>query len=298
MWKTIAGAFNVGARYRDLPPRVQTTIYRQQDNSEIVISVIQLAIVIGFGTFYLLAPKTFPPEVVFKPVPWVLGAYLGFTLVRLLVASNRRLPDWFVAVSTVVDIVMLLGMIWSFHLQYMQPASFFLKAPTVLYIFIFIALRALRFQVRFILLAGVVAALGWLWMVVYVVTIVPGNTMVTRDYVTYLTSNSVLIGAEIDKVLAILVVTGILAMATSRARALLVQSVAETTAAEEMSRFFSPGVASQIRMAETQITAGQGVEREAAVLYLDLRGFTQLACESTPDQLIGLLTEYQGRMVP
>ena len=30
-----------------------------------------------------------------------------------------------------------------FHIQYGQPAAFYLKAPTVLYVFIFIALRAL-----------------------------------------------------------------------------------------------------------------------------------------------------------
>ena len=133
---------------------------------------------------------------------------------------------------------MLLAMIWSFHLQYMQPASFFLKAPTVLYIFIFVALRTLRFEIRFILIAGGVAALGWMIMVIYVITVVPGDTMITRDYITYLTSNSILLGAEIDKIIAILVVTAILVMATSRARGLLVQSVAETTAARELSRFF------------------------------------------------------------
>ena len=60
----------------------------------------------------------------------------------------------------VIDIVMLMGLIWSFHIQYHQPASFYLKAPTLLYVFIFIALRALRFEPRFVLTAGLVAAAG------------------------------------------------------------------------------------------------------------------------------------------
>ena len=46
--------------------------------------------------------------------------------------------------------------------------------------------------------------------------------MVTRDYVRYLTSNSVLIGAEIDKVIAILMVTGVLALALARSRRILI----------------------------------------------------------------------------
>ena len=35
--------------------------------------------------------------------------------------------------------------------------------------------------------------------------------MITRNYVEYLTSNAILIGAEIDKIISILVVTTILA---------------------------------------------------------------------------------------
>ena len=298
MWKKLAGAFTTGSAYRVLPPRVETSILRQQDASEILISVIQLAVVGIFGGLYAISPKTFPPEVEFTPVPWVLGAYVAFTLARLYISCKGRLPDWLVMVSVVADISMLLAMIWSFHLQYMQPASFFLKAPTVLYIFIFVALRTLRFEIRYILIAGGAAALGWVIMAVYVMTIVPGDTMITRNYVTYLTSNSILIGAEVDKIIAILVVTAILAMATSRARALLVQSVAETTAARDLARFFSPEIAREITSSADRVTAGRGVERDAAVLYLDLRGFTDLASRSTPNELIGFLTEYQRRMVP
>ena len=55
---------------------------------------------------------------------------------------------------------LLFGLIWSFHLQYGQPPSFYLKAPTLLYVFIFIALRALRFAPTYVLAAGLTAALG------------------------------------------------------------------------------------------------------------------------------------------
>ena len=46
----------------------------------------------------------------------------------------------------------------------------------MVYVFIFIALRALRFEPRFILLAGA-AALGWLGLVLYVVFSVSGDPM-------------------------------------------------------------------------------------------------------------------------
>ena len=51
---------------------------------------------------------------------------------------------------------------------------------------------------------GVVLAL-----VFYVVSIDPQDNMITRDYVAYITSNTILLGAEFDKVISILMVTGI-----------------------------------------------------------------------------------------
>ena len=114
MWQKLIDAFATGGSHRHLPTRVQIAIQRQQDASEIVISVIQLAVVTAFVTLYSISPKTFPPEVEFKPVPWVLGAYLVFTLVRLAIALRGRLPGWFVSLSVVADMSLLLLTIWSF----------------------------------------------------------------------------------------------------------------------------------------------------------------------------------------
>jgi adenylate cyclase len=189
-------------------------------------------------------------------------------------------------------------MIWSFHLQYQQPPSFYLKSPTLLYVFIFIALRALRFEARYVITAGVVAAVGWAAMAVYATLASGGMDVVTRDYVYYLTSNSVLKGAELDKVITILTVTAIIAAAITRAHKLLIKAVAEGTAAQDLSRFFSPEIARQITTAEQEVTAGTGQARDAAILMVDIRRFTRLSSIVKPDELVCLLAEYQSRMVP
>ena len=124
-----------------LPERVRNTIRDQQDASEILIGWVQLGVVSLFGGLYLLAPKTFTLEAEFAPVPWVLGGYLAFTLMRLAVSLRRRTPQWMLYVSVVVDMALLFVLIWSFHHQYMQPPSFYLKAPTLLYVFIFIHVK-------------------------------------------------------------------------------------------------------------------------------------------------------------
>ena len=162
--------------------------------------------------------QRFPSATIFAWCLNILATYLFFTLIRLYLVYKHRLPGWFISLSVVADIALLMITIWSFHLQYAQPPSFYLKAPTLLYIFIFIALRALRFEARYVVLAGIVSAIGWVLMFFYVIIAEPGNPMITRDYVQYLTSNSVLIGGELDKIISILMVTGILALAISRAR--------------------------------------------------------------------------------
>jgi adenylate cyclase len=191
-----------------------------------------------------------------------------------------------------------MALIWSFHVQYQQPPSFYLKVPTLLYIFIFIALRALRFRARFVVAAGLMAATGWLAMIAYVVFSDPVDNMVTRDYIHYLTSNSILLGAEFDKVISILMVTAVLALVLRRGRRLLVQAVAEQAAAQDLSRFFDASVATRIRDTDDRIVAGDGVVRQAAVLNVDIRGFTILAAAMEPGEVMKLLAEYQSRMVP
>ncbi len=281
-----------------LPERVERTVRAQQDASEVLIGWIQLAVVLTLAALYAISPKTFAADTPFQPVPWAIGTYLLFTLARLALAYRMRLPASLLAASIVIDMALLFGLIWSFHIQYEQPPSFYLKVPTLLYVFIFIALRALRFETKYVVFSGLAAALGWMAMVLYVVLVNPEDSMVTRDYVHYLTSNSVLIGAEFDKVISILVVTAILALAIARARALLMQAVAEGAAARDLSRFFAPEIAQRITGAERQVAAGEGELREAAILMLDIRGFTRYAATIPPGEVIGMLTEYQARMVP
>ncbi len=278
-----------------LPERIRREIEEAQDRSEILIGWLQLGVVLTFGFLYLLSPK---PMTDFALEPWALGIYLVLTVIRLIWAHRARLPAWSLFLSIVFDIALLMALIWSFHLKYDQPASFYLKAPTMLYVFIFIALRALRFDFRWVLLAGLVAAAGWGGLILYVINVDPSDTMITRNYIQYLTSNSILLGAEFDKIVSILVVTAILAVALQRANRLLVRAVAEQTAAQDLSRFFAPEVAARIKGSDHAITAGSGELREAAILNLDLRGFTKLAETLPPDRVMGLLAHYQSLMVP
>ncbi|PHQ68942.1 MAG: adenylate/guanylate cyclase domain-containing protein [Sneathiella sp.] len=298
MWKQIQKTVLGEAIEGQLPRRVQDAIARQQMQSEILIAWVQVFIVVTFSSLYGLSPKAFAADAMFAPVPYALMAYGVFTLCRLALAYAGRVPAWFVALSIIADMALLMFLIWSFHVQYEQPASFYLKSPTLLYVFIFIALRALRFEAGYVLLAGFTAAAGWLILLGYAVFWDNGMSLITRNYVEYTMSHKILLGAEFDKVISIIVVTLIMALVIVRARRLLINSVAQATAAEDLSRFFSPEIAAQITHSEGWIEPGTGESRTAAILHCDLQGFTKLSMERPANEVISLLAEYQSRMVP
>ena len=294
----LAKRFGFAEQGEPMPERVRAAIQRQQDFSERLAAWVQFGIVVFISLLYVIAPKTYRGDWMFPPVTIALSVFILAVTARLIVAYRRRPPGWFLAGAVVFDIVLLLLLIWSFHIQYEQPPAFYLKAPTLLYVFVFIALRALRFEARYVVLAGLTAAAGWLAMATYAVLADPTGEAVTRDYVHYLTSNSVLIGAEVSKTIAILVFTIILSLVLVRTRRLMVRSVVEATRARDLSRFFAPEVAIRITGSEKRVGPGHGEARDASILTTDIRGFTQLAKTLPPSDLIGALVEYESRLVP
>jgi adenylate cyclase len=278
-----------------LPERVEAAIRSKQDRSEMFIGWIQLAVITTFAVLYFIAPK--PAGAAGYITVAAIGVYFVLTVARLLISYSFSMPAWMLALSVVFDMALLFALIWSFHIQYDQPPSFYLKAPTLLYVFIFIALRALRFEAGFVILAGGLAAAGWLFMAAYAVY-ATGPEMITRDYVYYMTSNGILIGAEFDKIASILVVTAILATAVIRSRRLLERTVAEGFAVQDLSRFFAPEIAKRIVAQGSDIVAGAGEARDAAVLYVDVRNFTRLAQKLPPDAVMQILAEFQACLVP
>lgn len=281
-----------GNEYAALPEKIRASIEKQQNSSERLIGWIQISILILFATLYSAAPNTLPTGDVFEPVPLFLSAYFAFTCMRLFFAYKERLAFWMLVLSVLVDMGLLIGLIWSFHIQYMQPPAFYLKAPTLLYIFIFISLRALRFEPGFVLLSGLVGAAGWSLLVFFAIMSEPEMSVITRDYVQYLTSNTVLIGGELDKIISILVVTTILTWAIARGRFLLIRSIVQANTAESLSLFVPESVATQIANADGPLINTKTETREASILFLDLVSFTSLAERLTPEKLIATLNEY------
>lgn len=281
-----------------LPARVERSLKDLDRRSEILIGWVQAALISVLGGLYVVAPGTAPPDSMIYPVPWALSFYGVFTLLRLVLAYRGHLSAPVRILSVIVDISMLMVTIWSFHLQYSQPAAFYLKAPTLLYVFIFIVLRALTIRPGYVLFTGLLAAAGWLGLLSYALMAPGGADLVTHDYVEYMNSSRILIGGEIDRVVSIVIVTLVLSVSVARARQLLFQAAGDQAAVSQLSRFFAPEVAQRLSSADELLQSGDGEQRQAAAMFIDLRGFTSMASSLPPRKLIEILRGYQGIAVP
>ena len=279
-----------------LPERVRFEIRAREASSERLIGWVQLALVLFFTSLYAIAPRA-EGSSGFNFVPIALAAYFLFTVLRLVLSYRFELPRWYLLVSIGVDMALLVGLIFSFHIQYGQHPTFYLKTPTLMYVFIFIALRALRFDPRFVLTTGLVAVAGWLGLVFYAVLADMDHMRITRNYVDYLTGNTILIGAELDKTMVILSVTVILSVALYRGRSMLFEATRDHAAATDLRRFFAPEVAASITGADSELQAGEGSLREAAILYADIRSFTSTSAQLPPETVLAVLAEYQNMAV-
>jgi len=80
-----------------------------------------------------------------------------------------------------------------------------------------------------------------------------------------------------------------------RTRALLLNSIQQATRTARLSHYFSPNLAARLAEADDS-RALAGRRQMAAVLFVDIRGFTTLGETMTPDELTAFLTEYRNRL--
>jgi adenylate cyclase len=199
-------------------------------------------------------------------------------------------------IGVVVDMFVIIALIWSFHLQYGQPLALFLKVPTQLYLFVIIAWHGLAMDPIRVVFAGLTAALGWLLLTLYAI-LDGGSAIVTHDFVVYMTSAHVLIGAEVDRIIAILLFSGVLCLGIASARAQMLMAALGVSATGELSRFFARGLATHIASAEVRAEAGEAVRKQAAILMIDIRDFTGFAESARPEEVLAVLSEIQSRAV-
>ena len=157
--------------------------------------------------------------------PWVVGvlvALLASSALRARLSRRPMLPDRLLNALNAADVAIFLLLIWSYQFAYDHPAGGVLKAPSISILFVLVALRALRFHPVPLLVTGGTAGIGWLLLLLAAIA-QDGAGNITHDYLAYLAGHKILIGAEVEKLVALLALVAFLALATHRARRGLLQ---------------------------------------------------------------------------
>lgn len=212
------GADGVGRPPASL--RLRKTLYKQDVNGERAIAVAQGSVAIFVLALHIVAQLN---SHLLIGNPWVILALAGLvatSALRLALTRAQMLPERVLDTLNVVDIAIFLGLIWSYQFAYHHPAGGVLKAPSSVLLFVLVAARALRFHPRPILMAGGTAALGWA-LLAFGAIWQDGTAAVTRDYPTYLTSYSILFGAEVERFTAMAALALLLSFAAYKAREIL-----------------------------------------------------------------------------
>lgn len=269
---------------------IKKKIDEEDQRAAIFASVCQVFFLCFICVVYLLSPKGFNVSE-FEPVKITFIVYSPFVLLRLFLALRHQLSSGRVFFFLAIDVLILTALIWSFHIQYAAPLTLSLRAPTFLYFFVFLALQALSYRPAYILFFLGAFVVAWGTMIGLALT--SDELRLTRLFKEYILPDTFILGVEIDKMIAVLLVGLLIAVSVQRKLKLL-QRLAERFVKEAaLESLIGRGSLSSFNLIEDQLQPGQVKTKVGATLTVDLRGFSALSYIISPAELLTLLGQYQ-----
>ncbi len=184
------------------------------------------------------------------------------------------------------------------------PLPTLLKFPSFPFLFVVVAIMALTYSPGAVLWAGLAAVAIWgaaiLWILSLPDSFSQASLPVYSDLPlpqllkVYGDPNFVDLGGWIQQTFLMLVFVGILATAVWRAKRLVGRQARAERARANLARYFSPGLIDELTESDEPLGAVR--EQDIAVLFADIVGFTALSEKARPEEVIGLLRKFHGRM--
>lgn len=179
------------------------------------------------------------------------------------------------------------------------PLSTLFRFGNFLYFFVLLALVALTYSPRLMIWTGLVSAIFW----AIGVSIVVGMPGVLTEAAPVTDSEAwlarfldpfyVSLDLRLQESVVLLVVAGILAISVWRSRQLAIGVVRSARQRTNLARYFPPDIVDQL--AETDDPFGEIRSQSVAVLFADIVGFTHMAEEVSPQEIVEMLRAYHRR---
>ncbi len=265
--------------------------FRAEEVSGIAFAFKARALAVGAVALWCLASV---PDLA-RLIPYLLtcAVIVGIGLMVYL-ARHSRFVVAIQLVSIVLDVVLLIAIL--LYPGDKDPAAWmgqaWVRRGFFLYMVTYVALSALSYSPQVVLFSGAVALAGLVYVHFHVIALLPGGEPELRAMLVPHGNTPIAFLAHQLVMLAI--VTGLIAAAVWRARRHVERVVSVEGQRANLARFFSPNIVDRLAATERPFESGRA--QTAAVLFVDIVGFTRLFEGLPPERTVALLRAFHKRM--
>jgi adenylate cyclase len=265
---------------------VQTLLRRAERDAEKISAVVRLVVYLSLALLIFAAAG-------------VRGAVMGtapyglVTAIGLFLAWRRIFHPAIPFLFVTFDIILVVAQVRMLaYAMGMAPDSIF-RLPATALVFVFLIHASMRFRPLLVAYAAT--------LFVILIELLPFLPAVLspRMEEMHAMARANLVGLLNYQALPLTLIAlaaFVLFVTVRRTRGLLLASINHAARTARLSRYFSPNLAARLADdVSDELLAGR--RQPAAVLFVDIRGFTALGEAMTPDALSAFLAEYRHRLV-
>lgn len=213
----------------------------------------------------------------------VVFGYGAASAIGILAVALRRVPTWFPNLYAAIDAALVLSLFHAHAFSATEPLNHRLTAPILAIGFLLLAQVSLRLRPQLVLIFSGVVVVGWLAVLAATVALSlrMGST----------TSHDWRLLAEEAALATAFGFAAFVSFLLTRDHNAQVRTAIEVERRRgRLARFFSPAIVAELQNAAALPAL---TLRDAAIMFVDLRGFTRLSESTRPEELAGLLSEYR-----
>ncbi len=261
--------------------------------AELIVSAVRISVAVVIMAALVIALSFLdeaPPDTIKRQIhvaAIVMSSYFALGVVALTITIKGSLRPWMPWAFASVDIGLVIGNAWWSMDNSHLPQAYLFTTPAVWAAPVVFAFASLRYRpgLQAYMVVAVVtacAALLWWWDL-------PGDD-------PSILPNFFDAPPNVVRTAMLALCGGILVLAAHRRRALLARALREAEERSQLARFLPAQIAPMMADHRRELLL-RGWRTDAAVIAIDIRGFTGLSETMTPEDLTAFISAYRTEVI-